>query len=50
MAKHVDHLKQLKDFDENITHEKQAKAREEQEKIKAKVPLIVVLFLSFQCM
>lgn len=37
MTKHMDHLKQLKDFDENITKEKQAKAREEQEKMKAKV-------------
>lgn len=47
MAKRMDHLKQLKDFDENITHEKQAKAREEQEKIKAKV--IWILVLTFQC-
>ena len=37
MGQHIDYLKQLKDFDENIAHEKQAKAREEQEKIKAKV-------------
>ena len=37
MGQHIDYLKQFKDFDENIAHEKQAKAREEQEKIKAKV-------------
>ena len=37
MTKHTDHLKQLKDFDENISREKHAKAKEEQEKMKAKV-------------
>ena len=37
MTKHMDHLKQLKDFDENISREKQSKAKEEQEKMKAKV-------------
>ena len=37
MTKHMDHLKQLKDFDENISREKQAKAKEEQEKMRAEV-------------
>ena len=37
MSKHMDHLKQLKDFDENISREKQAKAKEEQEKMRAEV-------------
>ena len=37
MTKHMDHLKQLKDFDENISREKQSKAKEEQEKMQAKV-------------
>jgi len=37
MAQYTDHLKQLKDFDENIAHEKQERAREEQEKMVAKV-------------
>lgn len=37
MTKHMDHLKQLKDFDENISREKQAKAKEEQEKMRAQV-------------
>ena len=37
MTQHMNHLKQLKDFDENLALEKQARAQEEQEKIKAKV-------------
>ena len=37
MQQHMDHLKQLKDFDENIALEKKARALEEQEKKKAKV-------------
>ena len=37
MTKHMDHLKQLKDFDENISREKQAKAKEEQDKMRAQV-------------
>ena len=37
MQQHMDHLKQLKDFDENIAQEKKARALEEQEKMKAKV-------------
>ena len=37
MQQHMDHLKQLKDFDENIALEKKARALEEQEKMKAKV-------------
>lgn len=41
MTKHTDHLKQLKDFDENISREKQAKAMEEQEKMKAEVISII---------
>ena len=37
MTKHMDHLKQLKDFDENISREKHAKAKEERIKTKAEV-------------
>lgn len=37
MQQHMDHLKQLKDFDENIAQEKKTRALEEQEKMKAKV-------------
>ena len=40
MAQNMDHLKQLKDFDENITKEKQAKAREEQERTKAEASIL----------
>ena len=37
MEKHMEHLQQLKDFDENLAYEKEARAQEMEERKRVEV-------------